>query len=255
MIGIVLGDLNMQTGGITVTNTEGLYSAPTNRIQADRLADADGALIVKQQYDSKQITLEGWLRADTLAEFESLRDTFLAAISIKNQALDIDYGGSTRRWLVNYQNAVVAKRSNTSARFSLQLLSPDGMGWDLTSTALLSSENITTSPVDVAISVGGTYTCEPLITLTISTVTGGTSKTVTLRNGTSLRGIAITRTWTASDTLEVDVLKKTVFVNNVPVEFSGQFPTWAIGDGIIQYLDDFTTRNATLSMSHTQRWL
>ncbi|MFF6951830.1 hypothetical protein ACFZAD_24625 [Streptomyces iakyrus] len=254
MIGILYGSFNMQGDGVTVTDTN-VYSSPPNRIQADKLAESDGALVVKQQYDSKTFTVEGYLRADTLAGLETLMDTFKAAMAVKNQAFDIDYAGGVRRYLASAQNVIVAKSSNTTAGFSVEFLSPDGVGWDVDGSPLLSASTLTTSNVLTSINVGGTYQAEPLVTVTVNSLTGGTDKTITISNGTTLRGLSVTRTWTAGDVLEIDSLKKSVFVNDIPAEFSGQFPRWSIGDGSVSYLDDFSTRDVTIEASYTRRWL
>lgn len=254
MIGILYGSFNMQADGVTVTDTN-VYSSPPNKIQADKLAESDGALVVKQQYDSKTFTVEGYLRADTLTDLELLMDAFKAAMAVKNQAFDIDYAGGVRRYLASSQNVILAKSSNTTAGFSVEFLSPDGVGWDVESTSLLTPTGITLSNVLSSITVGGTYQAEPLIEVTINTITGGTDKTLTVSNGTSLRGLSVTRTWTAGDVLEIDTLTKSVYVNDIPVEFSGQFPRWMVGAGSIGYLDNFSARDITIEASYTRRWL
>lgn len=254
MIGVVFGEFDMQSSGVTVTDTN-IYSAPQNRIQADALAETDGALIVKQQYQPKTFTVDGILRADTIALFESLLDGFKVAMSRKNQGLDIDYAGGTRRWLASYQNMVITKRGNTSARFSVELLSPDGMGWNVTESTLVAATTVTAASQVLDVSVDGSYKTEPLIAVTVTSLTGGTAKTVSLANSTTLRGISITRTWAANNVLEVDSLKKTVFVNNAPVEFTGQFPEFEPGGAGVSYIDDFTTRSVSVSATYTKRWL
>lgn len=257
MIGVKYGTFNMQdaAAGLRVTSTD-VYSSPENQIQADALAEADGALIVKQQYKSKTFTVEGLIRKTTIADLETAIDAFKAAMAVKNQAFDIDYAGGIRRYLASAQNVIIARGDRqTSAPFSVQFLSPDGMGWSLDSTALLSPTGVSISKASNPITVLGTYQCEPFIRVTVNTVTGGTTKTITISNDTSLRGISIQRTWANGDVLEIDSMKKTVYVNNIATPFTGQFPIFAVGAGALGYLDDFTTRDATIEASYTRRWL
>ena len=95
-----------------------------------------------------------------------------------------------------------------------------------------------------------------LITLTLTSVTGGTpSKSVIISNDSTLRGITVTRDWANGDVLEIDCLNKTLYVNDTVVAYSGQFPKWTPGGSGISYLDDFTTRSATLSAVYTRRFL
>lgn len=254
MIGVKYGSFDMQANGYRVTDTD-VYSSPENRIQADSLAESDGALVVKQQFTSKTFKVEGWFRGNTIAESESMMDAFKTAMSVKNQVFDIDYAGGIRRYLASAQNVILAKRGLTSVGFSVQFLSPDGVGWDLTSTSLLTPTGNTLSTNSYAITSGGSYQSEPLIKVTVNTVTGGTSKTIQISNGSTLRGISINRTWANGDVVEIDSLKKTVYVNNIQTQFTGQFPKWESGTGVLNYIDDFTTRDVTIEASYTRRWL
>lgn len=254
MIGVSYGDLNMQADGVTVTATD-VYSAPTNSIQADELAERDGALIVKQQFQKKMFKVEGLIRKSTRLELEQTLDSFKLAMSKKNQGFDVDYAGGIRRYLASVQNNIISSRGITSVGFSIEFLSPDGMGWDLDSTVLISPTAVTSSNQTVSLNVGGTYKADPLVKVTIGAITGGTSKTITLSNAATLRSIAVTRTWVAGDVLEIDTLKGSVLVNGAAHDFSGQLLSFEPGDGGLGYLDDFTTRTVTINGSYTRRWL
>lgn len=254
MIGVKYGDFNMQADGVTVVATD-VYSAPTNAIQADELAERDGALIVKQQFQKKTFKVEGLIRKDTQLELEQTLDAFKLAMAKKNQGFDVDYAGGIRRYLASVQNNIISSRGITSVGFSLEFLSPDGMGWDLEATTLISSAVNTTSNTTVSLNVGGSYKADPYIKVVVGSVTGGSSKTITLSNAATLRSISVTRTWVAGDVLEVDTLKGLVLVNGAAHDFSGQLLSFEPGDGGLGYLDDFTTRSVTITGSYTRRWL
>lgn len=254
MIGVNFGNYPMQADGVVVTESD-VYSAPENEIQAVELAQRDGALIVQQRYKSKRFRADGHIQKDTVSELESALDAFKAALAVKNQAFDIDYAGGVRRYLASAENIIISRAAPTTVGFSVEFLSPDGMGWDVNSSELLAPSNVSTSAQSFGIEVGGSYQAEPLITVTLNDVTGGTSKTITITNGVSLRGISITRTWTTGDVMEIDSMTKTVYVNDVATDFLGQFPTWDTGAGTIEYLDDFTTRTASITASYTKRYL
>lgn len=253
---IKYGSFDLQTANVTVTDTD-IYAAPNNLVQADKIANADGAVVVKQLYDSKTFTLNGFIHGtDSIQATDLLIDQFKAAMSMKNQPLDISFNGTTRRYLATAQNVIISRSKGlTTAGFSVQMLSPDGMGWDVMSSSLLIPTSVTAANAALTITVAGSYNAEPLITYTVNTFTGTTTNTITISNGTTLRGLWITRTWTAGDHVEIDALKKTVFVNNVPTDFKGQFPKWDIGAGVLSWLDDFTARDATITASYTARYL
>lgn len=257
MIGVKFGSYNLQdpAGGVWVTDTD-VYSSPTNTIQTDALAESDGGLVVKQRYQSKTFKVDGLIRGDSIAELDMMLDQFKAAMASKNQAFDIDYAGGVRRYLANAQNVVLTRtRRLTSAAFSVEFQSPDGVGWSLNSTALIASEGITGSVVSVPVTAEGSYQVDPLISATFNTVSGGTAKTVTISNDVTLRGLSVTRNWATGDVLEIDCLNKTVFVNDLATEFSGQFPKWEPGAGALGYVDNLTSRDMTLRASYTRRWL
>lgn len=255
MKAVAFGDFNMQADGVRVIDTD-VYSAPPNKIQADALAERDGSLVTQQQYDSKPFNVSGILRKDTQVELEELLDTFKQAMARKNQAFDIQHGTGIRRYLASAQNIIISRRGLTSAAFSVQFFSPDGMGWDLESSDLISSTNLTASNVTVPLTVEGSYRADPIIRVTVNTISGGSpSKTISLSNASTLRTLSVTRSWAAGDVLEIDTLKGQLLVNGIATEFRGQLPSFEPGDGALVYLDDFTTRDVTLVSSYTRRWL
>ncbi|WP_241473762.1 phage distal tail protein [Mycolicibacterium neoaurum] len=258
MIGLKYGAYVLQNPPYNWVHATDVYSSPESAVQAETLAEADGALVVQQKYRPKSFSMEGIIRRESRAELKAAIDEFKLAMAVKNQAFDVDEvgDGDIRRYLSYATNVIVARsKRNLSAAYSVAFICPDGVAWSVSSTALVSPTGITTSSLGIPITAGGTYKVEPMITLTMNTVTGGTGKTVTISNGTTLRGISVTRNWATGDVLEIDSTKMSVYVNNQPVDFTGQFPKWDVGAGELSYLDDLTTRDATLSASYTKRWL
>jgi len=254
MKAIKYGSFDMQANGVVVVDTD-VYSAPLNKIQADSLAERDGALVVKQQYDSKPFTVTGYIRKATQVDLENWIDTFKAAMAIRSQPFDIDHGGSVRRYLASARNIILTRKGLTTAAFSVEFLSPDGMGWDTSSSSLISSMGVTTSTLSITFTVGGSYKAEPIIRVTINTITGGTTKTVQLTNGTTLRTLSIQRTWVAGDVLELDTLKGQLLVNGLATDYKGSLPSFDPGANTLVYTDDFTARDVTILSSYTRRWL
>lgn len=255
MRGLKYGSFDLQSGGVTTVDAD-VDSAPTNTIQADNLAERDGALVVKQQYSSKPFTISGNLRADTPDLLDALLDTFKAAMAKKKQPFDIEHAGGIRRYLGSARNVTITRRKGfMSALFNVEFLSPDGMGWDITSSTLISSTNITTSNQSLPITVGGSYKAEPIIRITINTITGGTAKTLQVGNGETLRTLSITRNWTAGDVLEMDTLKGQLLVNGQAVDYRGSLLAFEPGANALVYTDDFTARDVTILSSYTRRWL
>ncbi|KSZ59659.1 hypothetical protein Z045_05670 [Rhodococcus pyridinivorans KG-16] len=254
-IPVTYGPYSLQTTNVRTTRTN-VFSAPRNNIQADKLAESDGAVIVKAQLEPKIFTVEGILRTDSIEATQHLMDQFKAALSVPNQALDIQYAGDTRRFISTAQNIMLSNdRGLASAGFSVEFLCPSGVGTDTYASTLLAPTAITTSTASLGVNIGGTYQAEPTIVLTINTLTGGTNKTVTVTNDVTRRGVAVTRDWAAGDKLEIDTLGKRIYVNNIPMDFIGQFPVWEPGPGSIGVMDDFGARDATVNVEYVRRWL
>lgn len=256
MIGVRFDVLSLQDSGIHTVSSD-VYSAPQLRVQDEKLADADGSVIVKTSLEPKVFSCEGYMQADTISALDSLIDSFKQGLNKRDQNFDIDYAGSTRRYVATPRNIVISREKGlNTAGWSVEFFCANPVGSDTTESTLLAPAAVTASTHTAGITIEGSYKAEPLITVTVTSVTGGTTnKTITISNDSTLRGIAVTRDWANGDVLEIDCLKKTLYVNNAAVEFSGQFPVWDPGNSGISYLDDFTTRSVTISAVYTKRFL
>jgi hypothetical protein len=257
MIEFKYGSYVMQdpAAGKVVVSTD-IDSSPVNDVQIDTLAEADGGLVVKQQFKPKSFTVSGYLRADTRAAASSMKDAFKTAMAQKNQALDLTDEGVIRRYLANATNVIISDRGLTTIGYSVQFISADGMGWNVDSSDLLISTGFTLGSASFEGTAEGSYLIEPVITVEMTTVTGATNKTVTIANGETLRGVKITRTWANGDVIEINSLKRDVLVNNQKHDFDGQFPSWDPASApVISYLDDMSSRSATIQAFFIPRWL
>lgn len=255
MTGIYYDSFSLNSDGVYTTDTD-VYSAPPISLQDEKLAEADGSVIVKRTVEPKVFLCEGYMEADTISALDTLLDTFKRNLNKQEQNFDIDYADSVRRYVASPRNMIISRpKGLNTASWSVEFLAANPVGSDVDQSTLLASTAITSSQASSAITVNGSYKAEPVITMTLSAVTGGTSKTVTITNDSTLRGLTITRTWSAADVLEIDCLNKTVYINDTVVEFSGQFPSWEPGVSAIGYLDDFTTRTVDISATYYVRYL
>src|SRR3954451_23038170 len=120
MIAVSYGTLDLQSGGICVTDTD-VDSPPKNRVQAEGLAEADGSVIVKESYESKTFKVEGYLKATSISGLDSLLDTFKTALNVKPADFDIDHAGSTRRFVATPQNLTISRpRGLNTATFTVE---------------------------------------------------------------------------------------------------------------------------------------
>ena len=101
--------------------------------------------------------------------------------------------------------------------------------------------------------VNGSYIAEPIINVTINSVTGGTSGSVSIFNASTNQGITVTGDFTAGSQLEIDCSQYTVRLNGVNMDFEGLFPTFPPGAQRIGYSDTFTTRDVDVTVTYNHK--
>lgn len=97
--------------------------------------------------------------------------------------------------------------------------------------------------------VEGSYIAEPLITVTINAVTGGTGS-FSIFNASTNQGITISGTFANGDIIEIDGENYTVQVNGAAKDFEGLFPTFPPGTQRLGYTDTFSTRTVTVTAEY-----
>lgn len=100
--------------------------------------------------------------------------------------------------------------------------------------------------------VEGSYISEPLITVTIGAVTGGTGS-FSVFNASTNQGITISGTFTGGDIIEINSSEYTVLVNGISTDFEGLFPVFPPGSQRVGYSDTFTTRTVTVAVEYNVR--
>lgn len=101
--------------------------------------------------------------------------------------------------------------------------------------------------------VTGSYIAEPVINVTINSVTGGTGEAVSIFNASTNQGITITGDFTAGSQLEIDCSQYTARLNGVNMDFEGLFPTFPPGSQRIGYSDTFTTRDVDVTVTYNPK--
>lgn len=257
MVEIAYAGFNMQSE-VTGVHTTALnvYDGPARQLQTAGLAMQDGEVIIESLYRAKVILAEGYMLAASGEALETLIDTFKTNLNKKQRGLVISNGGENRVYTSTPSRISIGRPPGgaSMASFAVEFYVPSGVGEAEESTTL-ATDTITTATDSVPVNVLGSYRANPLITLTYNSLTGGTSKTVSVTNSATQLGVSITRTWVAGDVLEIDTLNKTVRVDGVDVEFDGQLPYWVPGNAAIDYNDDMTTRNVDLIATYTKRYI
>lgn len=253
-VGITFNGTSLQNPPTIITSER----RPTIKRDASRfsLARAHGVKQTGVFQREKVIELEGTIIGTSVANCDSLIDSFLQAISAEEANLDMDWNGGTRRYVCTADSPIITQPSSAGmATFNVQFVCSAGYGVDTASSTLLSSTVSTTATATNAVTVGGTFKDQtPVITVTLNSGTGLTSKSFTISNPATGVGITITRTWVAADVIVIDCANLTVKVNGSLVDYSGAFPTWAPGSGNIRSVDTLTTRNISMSATLVKKY-
>ena len=215
-----------------------------------------GVVVTDDTFETKIIPVMGTIFGTSLSNLDSLIDDFNAAMAVKDKNLDIDYEGGTRRYVATPRNFNIDRpiRGNW-AKYRVDFLVTE-YGKDTSSSSLLTSNNNTTSGGTHAITVDGSAPEQYLtITIDLNTFTGAAINTVTVGNNETGQAVSISRAWTGTDTLVIDVENQRVKVEGVEVDYSGAFPEFVAGPETISYDDDFTARNYNINATYFKRWL
>ena len=206
---------------------------PTRSLGTLKIAGRDGVIITSDSFDQKVIEVGGVVKATTQAALETAIDALKELLSRGQKNLDIDYAGSTRRYVataVNTEDVVDRDHyHNGFAPFSIHFLVPKGTGKDITRQDNAFSA-ITDWNYETSVTVTGGFPPEPVITITLTDA--GTCDTVTFRNVTTNKTISASATtgdFASGDIIVIDCEERSVKVNGVEHPFVGVFPDFALG--------------------------
>lgn len=230
--------------------------APDRLLDFQKLARAPGSKLIDDQLDTKIISLYGTLSGTTKALFEANRDLLLSKIQASNAVLRIPVAGANRDFTGTFKRPDLPyKPGGGLAEFTLTFVCTDPLGYLTSATTDVSAVVITTTPsTKTFAAIGGSYYANPTITAVLGSGTGLTNKTMTITNQAG-NALVISRTFVAADSIVIDVGAQTVKVNGVLTDYTGTFPTLAVGDTQITYADTLTTRSVTLTVTHKNRYL
>lgn len=248
---------DIQTANIILSAIEH-ESMPDYTAKLYELAHGNKSVIPYTTHPSKTIVLRGTLIDTSISALDTLIDTFKSYFKGRDKNLDIDYAGGTRRYVCTLKNSVKIQRDGglSWAKFSVELVATEPFGKDTSNTTAVTGTGRTLGLYTDTYTFLGTAPIQyPVFTVTLTALTGGTAKTITLGNDSTGQAISITRTWEVDDVLVVNTFDNTVKVNDVEVDFSGAFPTFETGSHDISYSDDLTTRTFNYSVVYAKRYL
>lgn len=257
MIDVIFHGTNLRTlDNIRITEVV-KDSTPSRQLSNFKLANADGRVQVSAFYDLKEIVVNGDITASSRELFEQNRASLIQKLVKENGNLDLMIGGELVRYKATVENTVFSESMGGYGAFSIKFSCSDPIGTGLILNTALASTAITTSvSTHTLTSIAGSYNMLPKITVTTTTVSGATNKTITITNPLTERAILVQRDWSNGDVLVIDGYEKTVQVAGSNVEFDGTIPDWPVGaNSTVKYEDEFTTRSVNLKIEYFKRYL
>lgn len=252
---------NLQTANILTQDIKH-ESLPTKDARVFTLAHANASAIPFVSYPSRSIRISGVIMGSSISDLDTRLDAFKAYFLGTDKNLDMDYGGTTRRYIATVTALSIDRPGGLLyALFDIDFICTQPFGRD-TSTTSISSGFSPSGTGRTAATYTDSYTFLgnapyqlPIITITLTAVTGGTNQYIQFGNGGNGQAVLVQRTWAAADVLVIDCTQKTITVNGIPTAFSGAFPEFPPGSQSLQYTDSFTTRTFTISAVYTKAYL
>ncbi len=237
------------------------YRPPVREITENKIANSDISVTSAANYKDKKLNVAVEIGRNTRELLDDSIDLLLACLQEREAALVLSAGSTTRQWTATFSNMSFSDAQGGHVTIDIEFLAANGIGTDISSTSLFSNSlsGASNNTAFVGGPLGGSVKWQqPVITITLSALSGGTGASVVVGNPSNGQQVTITRNWTAGDVIVIDSrsgLKK-VTVNGTEVAFTGSIPEWQRGlAGSMDYSDTLTTRTRAMSGLYYKRYL
>jgi hypothetical protein len=249
---ISFNSYNLSSAYLIVNNLN-KSDSPIRDIQSESLSFQDGFNVLSSFWRERRIVIGGTIEADSATHLGTLLDELKLNLSGLNKNLDVDYGGSTRRY-----KATLTKFEAPEDFFNINHIpyscefTCQPFGYDTTITNF-SSDDVTSSSKNLTTTIAGTYKPLPIISISFDTALGVTGLTFT--NNTNGDVISITKAISAGGLLRIDTEKNIVTYNGVQIDFSGPMPMFEVGSNSLTIAVTSTSHRYDLDIDYTARYL
>lgn len=232
--------------------------APPKETKTYQIARQHGQKRVFQSYDTPTLAVSGYISGASREQLDEYIDTFKSWTRRDKGIFTVEYGVGVRQWECTVKTFDIpraqANLSNTPWTIVFELESPFAKDGNIDSLA--NALVITAGIEDIGINIGGTMDGQPQISFEIAAFNPTNApKTIIVSNPSAGQSLAITRTWAVGDVVDIDCENYLVYINGFAFYAAGQFPVFPVGPGIMQYVDDATSRNIVLTATNERRFL
>lgn len=261
------GDVSFNSNDLQTFSPSSNVGILTNSIEHTNLpdklaelfakADANGSVIPAINYPSKRISIAGSIKGSTQDDLDSRIDTFKGYFTGKDKNLDIDYAGSTRRYIATVNTiSIQRKQKALFATFAIEFICTNPFGLDTSDTNLINQANYTSATYTATPTIGGTAPFQlPVFTITIDALTGA-GDYVQISNDETNQDIMVYGVGlTAGDVIVIDCVNREVTLNGTDIDYYGTFLEFEPGASSITYTDGFTTRTVDILATYAKRYI
>lgn len=242
--------------GLTVLGID-TYNPPKRKLSIAQIARTNKNKIPGAFFNSRPIKVRVGIQRGSRDAVEQSVDDLMSYIQGLEKELWVPQSGATRKYFVTLSDTNVLKGGGAYWEAELIFLCSDIHGYDTAYTLIINNlTGITSQSRSDQYNFQGSADWQvPYVRITLTAVTGSTTKALTIGNAATGQQITITRTFSANDVIEVDSLAETVKVNGVEVAFTGAFPRFAKGLGNLTVSDTFTTRTYNYLAYYYKRYI
>ena len=247
---------------------------PVRHIERQNLIGDDGSVIVSDRFGEKIIIFNGTLIGSSASDLDSKIDDLKELFSRRDKNLDIDYEGSTRRYVARVLEIDINREYYhlQFVPYEVKFLVPSGMGRNTSETTVINAESkTTTTPVTGNFSLDGTN--EPLPTIEFEITGSGwiNPKGIKFENTDNDEYIIFTTTETVNNGTKFKIYCEDKRVTyqlsgsdpELDIDFSGAFPSFDIGTNnykitvaefLFENFYDYTASNLTQGFGLRSSW-
>jgi hypothetical protein len=259
---VLFNGTNLETvEGLTVLATDP-YRPPKRTIHMSDLIRTDKSVHNSANSSQRLIAIRVGITRTSRELLQASIDTLMRIIQPINKILLVPQGTGRRKYYCTYSDSDVDKDGGSYIEITLLFECSDRNGYNENPTLLASITGYTSANRTDLMQFGGsTLWQQAVITITYTSVTGGTNKTVLIGNSNTGEQVSITRNWVSGDLLQVGWYAadgqyvRGVRVNGVETDFTGAIPEWNPGSGYWDYADDFTARTFSGSVRQVYRYV
>lgn len=223
---------------------------PDRDIKIHKLARRSLSIITSSEYTQKDIRVLMRVCSGERHDTEQAIINIKGLLQPQNGELVVRQGDEELKYTAT-MNEFNIEWQGATAWVEIVFIASTPIAEGSTSNTLFSF-NTTTASAGASFIVGGSYLAEPVISIKINSVTGGTGS-ISIFNSSTNQGITLNGTFTSGDQIEIDCRNYTITLNGGNIDFEGIFLTFPPGAQRVGYTDTFTTRNVDVTGTYNAK--